>query len=135
MLTYDDTYSWEGWGGALKLASGRCRLRIFNLASDKGLEVLRPFVIIVQDDPESPMSVRSCAGHIATGVTNEFNIEPGRMLWVEYYPQKTYGINKEKSIPERFETVEFEWHDGKAIEPKWREPRPQMLKILKQLVD
>ena len=31
MIVYDDIFEWEGWGGRLKLANGRCRLRIYDL--------------------------------------------------------------------------------------------------------
>ena len=41
MLIYDDIYSWEGWGGMLRLASGKCRLRIFDLkkGNEKRLQI------------------------------------------------------------------------------------------------
>ena len=92
MLIYDNIYSWEGWGGTLRLASGQCRLRIFDLKdhNTNGLSHLRPIIVIASDIPESRMSVRSCCGHIATCVTKEFNIKPQRMMFIEYYPQSTY---------------------------------------------
>ena len=73
MLIYDDIYSWEGWGGKLRLASGKCRLRIFDLkkGNKKGLAHLRPIIVIAADVPESRMSVRSCCGHIATCITKD----------------------------------------------------------------
>ena len=137
MLIYDNIYTWEGWGGALRLGSGKCRLRIYDLEkSDSGsLTHLRPLIVLVSDVPESNMSVRSCAGHIATGVTKAFNIDPQRMLFVEYYPPTVYGEHKEHIISERYDAVEFIWHDDKAIQPKWRDLKPPMLDIVKQLVE
>lgn len=137
MLIFDDIYSWEGWGGKMKLGSGKCRLRIFDLKKDakKGLSHLRPIIVIVSDIPDSKMSVKSCAGHIATHVTKDFNIDPHRMIWIEYYPQTTYGVKNEFTISEKIESVEFEWHDDNAIYPKWREVNPQMAAMIKELID
>lgn len=137
MLIYDDTYSWEGWGGALRLASGKCRLRIFDLkdSDTNSLAHLRPIIVIASDIPESRMSVRSCCGHIATSITKEFNIKPHRMMFIEFYPQSEYGENREHIIEEKYDLVEFTWLDEGAIEPKWRTLKPPMLDAIKALVD
>ncbi len=137
MLIYDDTFSWEGWGGKLRLASGECWLRIFDLekGTAKGLAHLRPIVVIVSDVPESRMSVRSCTGHIATRVTKTFNIEPHRMLYIEYYPQTAYGDHKQYTIPEKYDAVDFTWHEGRAIEPRWRTLKSPMLDVIKGIVE
>jgi hypothetical protein len=136
MLIYDDIFSWEGWGGELRLASGECRLRIFDLEKGlaEGLAHLRPIVVIVSDVSESRMSVRSCTGHIATRVTKQFHIEPHRMLYIEYYPQTAYGDQKQHIIPEKYDAVDFKWHDGRAIEPRWRNLKPPLLDVIKEIV-
>ncbi|WP_207681586.1 hypothetical protein [Desulfonema magnum] len=136
MLIHDDIYSWEGWGRKLRLGSGSCRLRIYDLKKTgaKGLAHLRPIIIVVSDVPESKMSVKGCSSHVATCVTREFNIDPHRMLWVEYYPAKTYGAEGKHFIPEKYDNVEFVWHDDKAIHPKWRPLNPQMQNVLKELM-
>ena len=107
MMIYDDNFSWEGWGGELRLASGECRLRIFDLQKEKadGPAYLRPMIVIVSDIPESRMSVRSCTGHIATNVARQFKIEPDRMLYIEYYPETTYGEHNEHIIAEKYATM------------------------------
>lgn len=135
MIIHDDIYSWEGWGGKLKLGSGSCRLRIYDLkkGSAKGLSHLRPIIIIVSDVPKSRMSVKSCAGHIATCVTRDFSIDHNRMLWVEHYPEKTYGAQGKHIIPERYESVEFVWHEDKAINPKWRPLNQTMMDVIREL--
>ena len=135
MIIHDDIYSWKGWGGKLKLASGKCRLQICDLK--KGTEKVahfKPIIVIVSDVPESRMSVRSCAAHIATSVTKEFNINPNRMLWVEYYPEKSYGMDNTNLIPERYDSVEFTWREDKAIKPKWRPLNPNMLETVKAII-
>jgi len=135
---YDDIFSWEGWGGMLRLASGRCRLRIFDLSQNqgsRGLTHLRPIIILVADVPESRMSVRSCAGHIATLVTQKFTIHPNRMVYVEHYPAVRYGTQDEHLIPERYDGVEFVWVEGKAIRPTWRPLASPMLDIVKKAAE
>ena len=137
MLTYDNVYSWDGWGGKLRLGNGKCRLRIFDLRKDqtaKGVSFLKPIIVVITDVPESKMTIRSCTSHIATCVTNDFNIDPSRMLWIEYYPQTTYGQQGERVIPERLEAVEFEWQEDKAIKPKWRPLKPPLLEAVKHLI-
>jgi hypothetical protein len=137
MLIYDNIYDWEGWGGKLRLGSGKCRLRIFDLRKDttpKGISILKPIIVVVTDVADTKLTVRSCAGHIATCVTNEFDIDPSRMVWIEYYPEMIYGQQGEKSIPERLEAVEFEWQEDKAIKPRWRPLMSPLLEAVRQLI-
>jgi len=135
MLIYDDIFFWEGFGGKLRLASGKCQLRLFDLSKDmeKSLAHIRPIIAIVSDSPESEMSVRSCSSHIATRIVKEFGIDPYRMLFIEYNPSTTYGEKKENIIPERYEVVDFTWHQDKAIEPRYRKLTSSMLEAVKEL--
>ncbi len=118
------------------LAGGNCMLRIYDQKRDaiKDTIPIRPIIVLVSDIPDNEMSVRSCAGHIATMVTKDFNINPQRMLWVEYYTAITYGKSVVHTIPERYDTVEFTWKGGKAIHPKWRLLRPPLLDAVKNLI-
>jgi hypothetical protein len=136
MLIFDDIYSWEGWGGMLRLASGKCRLRIFDLrkGNQKGLAHLKPIVVIATDLPDSRMSVRSCCGHIATSVVREFNFKPHRMLFIEYYPETVYGERGQHVISEKYDVVDFNWHEQKAIEPKWRTLKSPLLEVVEELM-
>ena len=134
MLIFDDIFSWKGFGGKLKLASGKCRLRIFdmNKGDQKQVAHLKPMVVLASDLPDQKMSVRSCSSHIATTVVRQFNIEPHRMQFVEYYPQTFYGQEDRKVIPEMFEAVEFTWVEGMALHPKLKPLEPPLLDILKE---
>jgi hypothetical protein len=136
-LIYNDIYSWEGWGGKLKLASGKCWLRIYDRSrgEEQAVPFLRPYVIIVTDVADSKMSIRSCAGHIATNVTREFDIDPHRMLYVEYYPEVTYGSDNQHTIPEQYVAVDFTWYESRGLNPKWRLLKPPLLDIVKSLVE
>ena len=138
MRIYDNIYFWKGWGGKLQLGSGKCHLQIFDLRKDKsahGISFIKPIIAVITDVPESKMSIRSCTSHIATCVVNDFNIDSSRMMWIEYYPQTSYGLQKEKAIPERVEMVEFEWLENKAIRPKWRILPPLLLKAVQKLMN
>jgi hypothetical protein len=136
MLIYDDIFSWSGWGGKLMLGSGKCRLRIYDLKKDdkKSLMHLRPFIVVVSDVPGSKMSVKAATSHIVTLVAQRFNLNPHRMLWIEYYPENKYGVDGKRVIPEKFDAVEFTWHEDKAIQPKWRTLKPPLLDEIKKLI-
>jgi len=136
MLIYNDIFSWKGFGGKLRLGSGQCRLHIFDLTKNttEGLAHLRPIIVIVSDVPTSGMSIRSCAGHIATNIADQFNIKPSRIFYVEHYPAIEYGEINTKKIPERYEAVNFTWYDDKALNAKWSILRPPMLDSIKTLL-
>lgn len=136
MLIHDDIFDWEGFGGQLRLGSGRCRLRIYQLGKtgSSDLAYLRPFIVVVSDIPESRMTVKSCVSHIATSVAKAFNIRSNRMVLVEFYPRKTYGSQNEHVIPERFEAVDFTWIGDKAMHAKWRDLEQPLLGIVRDLM-
>ncbi len=139
-LIYDDVYTWEGFGGRMRLGNGRCRLRIFDLrrgSGGKGLAHLKPVIAVVSDLPKqriNDMSVRSCTSHVATCVSRDFKIDPQRMLWVEYTPGGAYGAAGDRRIEESVVAVDFAWHDDKAIEPKWRELVPPLRTLVLDLL-
>jgi hypothetical protein len=136
MLIFDDIFFWEGFGGKLKLASGKCRLKIFdmNKGDQKQVAHLKPMVVVASDLPNEKMSVRSCSSHIATTVVRQFNIEPHRMQFVEYYPQKFYGEGNRNVIPEMFEAVEFTWVKKMALHPKLKPLEAPLRDILKERI-
>jgi len=129
MLIYDSIYNWDGFGGRLKLASGKCLLRLYDLtrSGDRNLALLKPFIALTTDHPDSGMSIKSCAGHIATCLVKDFSVDPARMTYIEYYPATTYGEHDQHCIAERFEVLEFVWCEGKALHPKWRALPANML--------
>lgn len=128
MLIHDDIFEWEGFGGRYQLAGGRCRLRIFDLskASDAKVAHLKPMIVVVSDLPEmseaslKQLSVSSCASHVATTVAASFNIAPHRMTYVEYHAPSTYGERNQFKIDAKYNMVDFQWFDDKALHPKWR---------------
>lgn len=136
MLLYDSIYKWDGFGGRLKLASGKCVLRLYDLTrdDDANLALLKPYIVLVTDHPDSGMSIKSCAGHIVTCLVKDFGIDPARMAYIEYYPETTYGASGQHTIAERFEILEFMWCDEKALHPKWRHLPEAMLDLVRPLV-
>lgn len=136
MMIHNDIYVWKGFGGLLELAAGQCRLRIFDLSRDKTPQrdkvmPMKSIVVVVSDLPGhdthmKAVSVRSCTSHIATCVVRDFNIQPQRMLYVEYYPESTYGDQNQHRIPARLDGVDFQWHDRKALHPQWRPLQPPL---------
>lgn len=139
MEIYNGIYQWQGWGGVFRLGSGRCRLWIADFGRDrpKGLCLIRPIVVVASDVPrENPadMTVRSCNSHIATSVARQFNIDPARMQFVEYSPRQTYGVNGGNVIDERFDAVDFTWHEQNAMKPVYRTLAQPLLDLVRELV-
>lgn len=141
MLIHDDIYTWDGFGGKMRLGNGRCRLRIFDMKkSDAGrLSHIRPIIVVVSDLPEETKSyktvtVKGSASHVATRVTIDFNIDPNRMMWIEYYPGHAYGPYNEKHIPDRLEAVEFTWRDDLALHARWRKLEPPLFDAILDLI-
>jgi hypothetical protein len=136
MLIHDDVFAWEGFGGRLRLGSGKCRLRIIDLrrGQHRSLSHLRPYIVVASDSRHSRMSVRSCVGHIATSVAKAFGISPNRMVFVEYAPASAYGVDRKNIVPESFDVVDFVWHGDKALHPKWRKLQEPLLGIVRNVV-
>ena len=141
MLIHNDIFSWGGFGGRFHLAAGNCRLRIIDLTlgEQRNVTHLKPMIVIVSDLPdESPkvkkVSVRSCCSHIATCVVEQFDLDPHRMIFVEYCPGSCYGENNQHVIASRYERVEFEWHDNKALHPVWQPLDPNIQAVIEPLV-
>ncbi|MGA6925359.1 MAG: hypothetical protein WBY88_06735 [Desulfosarcina sp.] len=142
MKIFDDILNWDGYGGKFNLASGRCRLRLFDLSrgNQAGVAMLRPIVAVVSDlpgdDPSAmkKVSMRACISHVATTIAHRFKIDPGRMMLIEYYPRGTYGQQAEKIIPEKFDVVDLKWHGDKALFPGWRPLKPPLLETVRALV-
>ncbi|AOY57382.1 hypothetical protein [Desulfococcus multivorans] len=142
MLIYDDIYSWEGWGGRLKLGSGQCRLRIFDLDKDGGRRIahLKPIIVVVSDIPREPswtpnqMSVKSCASHIATKVVREFGIDPERMVWVEYYEAPSKDENLRYPGSDRFDEAVFVWREEGALQGGWKPLSPALTDLVRKLL-
>ena len=142
MLIYDEIFSWDGFGGRFHLAAGSCRLRIIDLSQGKDKKVthLKPKVVVVSDLPDdSPkmkkVSVRSCSSHIATCIVEKFNLDPHRIVFVEYYPGSTYGDHNQYIITPKYELVEFDWHENKALHPKWQTLGRSLREIVAPMIE
>lgn len=136
MLIFDDEFEWKGFGGQLKLGRGKCRLSIYDLSAERTgrLALLKPVIVIASDHPDSKMSVRSCSSHIATMVSDTFEIPPNRMQFVEYAEEKRYGPDNQKVIPEKFVAVDFTWKDNKAMHARLSSLGPPLLERIKKLL-
>lgn len=144
MRVHDGIYTWDGWGGKMKLGSGRCRLMIFDMAQrqqTRGVAPLKRHIVIVSDLPETQattrrdiMSVKSCASHIATGVVRDFHLDRHRLVWIEHYPADPEDSAIRYKSAERFDEVSFEWKEDLALQPKWKTPSPDMISLVRELL-
>jgi hypothetical protein len=55
--------------------------------------------------------------------------------WGGQLREAAYGENNEHIIPEKYDVVDFTWHEGRAIEPKWRTLKPPLLDVIKEMVE
>lgn len=135
-IIYDGIHEWEGWGGIFRLGGGKCHLRLLKLKSDaaKGLIFLKSTMAIVSDLPETRLSVRSCAAHIAASIAEKHNIDIRRFMYVEYYPESNFGLRQDRKIPARFDVAEFTWHPQNAPQITWHPLKPDLLEIVKKYV-
>jgi hypothetical protein len=135
MLMYDGVFKWKGWGGKLSLGKGSCHLILYDRTREqtKGLAHLRPIVAIVRELPGNSVSVRAFSGHIATSVVEQFDLDPHRLLWIEYTPGSTYGRHNEHTIPERYDAVEFTWEGRRALSPRWETLKPPALDMVREI--
>ena len=133
MLIFDDILRWDGFGGKLRLASGKCKLRIYDLnrGDSGGLVHLKPVVVVATDLADSKMTVRSCCGHIATTVVRNHHIVPCRMQFIEHYPETFYGRQTRQCIPQKFDAVEFKWEKGLALHATWQPLDGSLLDFLR----
>ena len=142
MKLFDDVLHWDGYGGKFNLAAGRCRLRLFDLSTDKTETVaqLKPIIAIVSDLPgDNPaemkkVTVRACISHVATTIVHRFKLDHNRMTLIEYYPRETYGQRSEKVIPAKFDVVDLKWHGDKALFPNWRPLPSPLLETVRDLI-
>lgn len=137
-IIYDGIHEWQGWGGALRLGSGKCRLRLLTLKGNtaKGLIPLKSTVAIVSDLPESRLSVRACPAHIVASIAEKFHIDVRRIMYVEYYPGSSYGRpHQEHTLPARFDVAEFIWHKNNTPQVKWHSLKADVLEVVKKYVD
>ncbi len=131
-LIYDGIHEWEGWGGAFRLGSGMCHLRIFKMSSDatKGLIPLQSTIVLVSDLAESPLSTRSCAPHLAMSIAERFGLDVRRMMYVEYRPPSSYGKPLKRFIPERYDVAEFVWHKDSGPQVKWHSLDDHLIAVI-----
>jgi hypothetical protein len=96
---------------------------------------MQPLVGVVKEiDPDNPISLRSVTSHIATQVTRNFNIDPRRLLWLEYAPARTYGGKTPRTLPGHLDVVDMNWVEGKAMIPKWRPLDEPLRSLVKDLI-
>jgi hypothetical protein len=138
MKRYDDIFTWEGWGGAFNLGSGRCHLRFYDLREGErgGVDLLKPYLVVVTDLPRAgwkpnQMSVKSCALHAASQFVRQFGISPQRMRWIEHYPPPGEDI---RYGSERFDEARFTWEEGRAVYVRWEAPDAATERMVRELL-
>ena len=136
---HNNTFAWEGWGGLIRLEAGQCQLWLFDLRQvprrPEGMIFMQPYVGVVKEtEPDNPVSLRSMTSHVATMVVRRFNLDPRRLLWVEYVPAQTYGSRQQRTVPEKLDLVELNWVEAKAMTPSWRPLDEPLRSLVKEII-
>lgn len=96
-----------------------CRLRIFWRTNVDAATA----VVIVDELPDNPgMSVTNYAENLATEIARQYGIEPGRLVWIEYYPQREPPIWNDPVLDaETFDLATFAWDttERRYTTPAW----------------
>jgi len=83
-------------------------------------------VVMLTELPGNPgMSVTNAFEYIATQVLRQNRLHPGRVIWIEHYPERG------RDLPETFDLVTLEWSE----EPDgWTASHPDWQRISGELV-
>jgi hypothetical protein len=113
----DNYYDFKGiWD-----VPSRCGLKIVS-KEDKSI------VIATELYTQNPgTSVTNCGGLLAQQVCNEFDILPGKMIFVEHIPDQGSRL---EFYNEAFFIVHFEWNGESFINPKWEKINKDQLELL-----
>ena len=78
--------------------------------------------------------LKSRTTQVAMWLVRDFNLDFHRMVYLEYQPETIYGDHDQRRIPAKFDIVDFEWHDEKAMHPKWRKLSSPLLDTVTELI-
>ncbi len=93
----------------------KCRIQIFE-------QVGRIVIVATELADNSGYSITNAAEQIVAEVCRKFNIDPEKLIWVEYYPPK-------KSTASRCELVQFNWDGQYFSRPRWASLSKQEIEL------
>ena len=107
----DTVHHYHAWTGN----DARCRLRLFWRKATA--------VAIVTELPDNPgMSVTNYAENLATEIAQRYGIEPGRLVWIEHYPQRDPAVYNDPELDaETYDLATFVWdcQSREYSDPDW----------------
>jgi len=95
-----------------------CHLQIFESLEQTHTVVTKNIVLVTNMGFEMGWFIPNLIESLVNQVVHEFNLDPSRLVWVEYYPvgeSKYYQAINETGLS----MVNFNWKGGKATEPQW----------------
>lgn len=115
-------FEFEGRGGA----NAVCDVRIF-AAAQVGAEYVTAVVTNFGRDEET--GIAPVAGALANKIVEEFEVEPARLIYVEYFPATSATLIQERLIvpptPARFVRVRFDYERERGF----TNPRRELIEI------
>lgn len=86
--------------------------------------------LVIASETGVGMSVTNAAETIATEVVKRCAIDPGKLLFVEHYPES----QRPKPYGESFDLVTFTWDGTTARNPDWRRLPPDEFEQILQTI-
>lgn len=119
MQTIDQIYPIELTNQVLGVWKLKCRLRILQPHIDVQI------VMISDMGFEMGWFIPSLVENLVDQVVQEFHLEPAKLIWIEDYTSGSQPLTGTD-----FSQVTFEWHNGKAMHPRWSAMTPESVQQL-----
>ena len=138
---YNGPFEWENDAPGIHHQRWQCHLHVFNLdqVPELDFKLIRPIAVVAtmisENDQPGNTSIRSFAHHIATKACADFDLDPTRILFVEYVAPREFGRVERRHLPARFFAGDFRWHNGRAMYPHWQELEDPLKTTIQQLLD
>ena len=138
---YNGPFEWENDAPGIHHQRWQCHLHVFNLdqVPDLDFKMTRPMAVVAtaikEHDQPGNKSIRSFAHQILTKACEDFQLDPARVMFVEYVAPREFGRKESRQLPARLFAGDFRWHNGRAMYPHWQELENPLKTTIQQLLD
>lgn len=119
MKTVDQTYHCQLPGQVFGVWQLQCHLRIFQPHSEVQT------VMVTDMGFEMGWFIPYLVEKLIEQIVREFHLDPAKLIWIEHY---TPTFRKPSCAD--FSQVTFDWANGQATNPQWKEIDPETAKAL-----
>jgi len=95
-----------------------CHLQIFQSSDQVQTVLAKDIVLVTNMGFEMSWFIPNLTESLVNHVINEFNLDPQRLVWVEYYSLGDLKYHSDSNST-GFSWVTFDWQEGKVTQPHW----------------